>query len=156
MLGEILALFPSENLMRLRRIGLYKLETDVEHFVDGFRKAGLPELPHGYEGSERNKLSGQEMRSLLVGRTITAVNVKNFQRILVDWTSDGKMTIRGPLESDSGVSRIEGDMICDQLQAHGFRKSCGFVFRNSMGTPEKQNEYHWVNDLGIFRFSPAD
>jgi adenylate cyclase len=58
----ILGLVPNENLLRLRRIGLYKLESDIEHYVEGFRRAGVPELPYRYDGSKAGKLSGEEIR----------------------------------------------------------------------------------------------
>jgi adenylate cyclase len=151
----ILGFVPHENLMRLRRIGLYKLERDIEHYVEGFRRAGVPELPYGYEGLVGDRLTGDEVRALLFGRAITATNIRNFQQYLVDRTGDGKITMRGPLGSDIGKSRIEGDKVCDRLQALGFRESCGFVFRNPEGIPERENEYHWVNDNGVFAFSLA-
>ncbi|MFQ5915950.1 MAG: tetratricopeptide repeat protein, partial [Nitrospinota bacterium] len=150
----VLALAPFENLMRLRRLGLYRLEEDIERYVAGFRKAGVPQLPYGYKGSEENKLTGEQIGVLLFGRTTTAIEIKSSQQFLVDRTREGRITVRGPLGSDSGTSRIEGDMVCDQLQAYG--KSCGFVFLNPKGSPKKKNEYHLVSDLGIFQFSPVD
>ncbi len=152
--ASLLQYVPFENLMRLRRISLYKLEEDIEHYVAGFRKAGIPQLPYGYEGLAENKLTGERVRALLFGRTITAIDIKTFQQYLFDRTSDGRITVRGPWGSDSGTSDIEGDRVCDQLQAYGTRKSCGFIYRNPKGTAEKKNEYHLVMDFGVLQFIP--
>ena len=87
---------------------------------------------------------------------ITAIDIRNFQQYVFDRTKGGRITVRGPWGTGTGTSRIEDDMVCDYLQAHGGRPSCGFVFRNPEGTPEKKNEYHWVADNGVFAFSPVE
>jgi adenylate cyclase len=155
-IAEILGFVPYENLMRLRRIGLYKFKRDVEHYAEGFRLAGVPELPYGSEGSAQDPLTGAEARELLFGRSITITDLNSFQQFLVDRTGDGKLTIRGPLGSDVGTSTIDGDMVCDRLRALGFRSSCGFVFRNPDAPVVQGTAYRLVSDNGVFGFSISD
>lgn len=152
----ILGFVPQENLMRLRRIGLYKLQRDVDHYIEGFRRAGVPELPFGYEVAEEAKLSGDDLRALLFGRTTMVTNTRNFQQYLVDRTVEGRLTVRGPFGSDVGTSFIVGDRLCDQLQSLGSRSSCGFVFRKGVDTTERKETYQWVKDEGIFTISLAE
>jgi hypothetical protein len=149
----ILGIVPGENLLRLRRIGLYALQRDVEHHVEGFRRAGIPELPHGFEAADASRLAGDEIRALLFGRALGATDTKSYQRYLVDRTADGKVTLRGPFGSDVGTSRIVGDQVCERMRSLGNRESCGYVFRTTVGSAEKGADYLWVNDRGLFVLS---
>jgi hypothetical protein len=85
---------------------------------------------------------------------VTATDIKNFQRYLVDRTNDGQLTVRGPFGSDAGTSRIVGNKICDRFRSFGYRESCGFVFRVGAVGSDKGNDHLWVNDRGIFALSP--
>ena len=68
----------------------------------------------------------------------------------------GEFTWRGATRSDSGKSRIEGDMICTQYQKNWWGlDQCATVFKNPSGTPESKDEYFFVGDTGISTFSPA-
>lgn len=149
----ILGFVAHENLMRLERIGLYKLESDRAHFVEGFRLAGIKDLPFGYGAKMATKLAGGEIKALLFGRTVRAVNTRNFQRFLLDRTSEGKLTIRGPLGTDTGISKVEDDQICDRLQSLGHRRSCGYLYRETESTPSGQDSHLLVMDEGIFRIA---
>jgi adenylate cyclase len=149
----ILGIVPGENLLRLRRIGLYALQRDVEHHVEGFRRAGIPELPYDFQAADANRLGGDEIRAVLFGRTLTATDTKTYQRFLVDRAADGKLTLRGPFGSDVGTSRIVGDQVCERLRSLGNRESCGYVFRTTTGSAERNADYLWVNDRGLFALS---
>lgn len=152
----ILGIVPGENLLRLRRVGLYALQRDVEHHVEGFRRAGIPELPFGFQARDANRLAGDEIRAVLFGRTLTATDTRTYQRFLVDRTADGKLTLRGPLGSDVGTSRIFGDQVCERLRSLGNRESCGYVYRMTPGSAERSADYLWVNDGGVFTLSAPD
>jgi adenylate cyclase len=150
----IRGLVPGENLLRLRRIGLYALQRGVEHHVEGFRRAGIPELPYGFQTADENRLRGEEIRAVLFGRALMATDTKTYQRYLVDRTADGAVTLRGPFGPDVGASQIVGDQVCERMRSLGNRESCGYVFRTTVGRAEKSAEYLWVNDRGLFALSP--
>ncbi len=149
----ILGIVPGENLLRLRRIGLYALQRDVEHHVEGFRRAGIPELPYDFQAADASRLGGDEIRAVLFGRTLAATDTKTYQRFVVDRTADGKLTVRGPFGSDVGTSRIVGDQVCERLRSLGNRESCGYVFRTTTGSAERSADYLWVNDRGLYTLS---
>ena len=48
-LKKILSAYPWHNLIGLRKASLFKLKEDTEHYVEGFRIAGLPRLAYGRE-----------------------------------------------------------------------------------------------------------
>jgi len=152
----ILGIVPGENLLRLRRIGLYALQRDIEHHVEGFRRAGIPELPYGFQAADVSRLGGDEIRAVLFGRTLNATDTRTYQRYLVDRTADGNVTLRGPFGSDVGTSRTVGDQVCERMRSLGNRESCGYVFRTTVGSAEKGADYLWVNDRGLFALSPSN
>jgi hypothetical protein len=149
----ILGIVPGENLLRLRRIGLYALQRDVEHHVEGFRRAGIPDLPYRFQAADASRLGGDEIRAVLFGRTLTATDTRTYQRYLVDRTADGNVTLRGPFGSDVGTSRTVGDQVCERMRSLGNRESCGYVYRTTVGSAEKSADYLWVNDRGLFALS---
>ncbi|MET1026491.1 MAG: adenylate/guanylate cyclase domain-containing protein, partial [Dongiaceae bacterium] len=48
----------------------FKERADRQRFAEGLRKAGVPELPFGYDPASKDRLTGEEMKSLLFGHTI--------------------------------------------------------------------------------------
>jgi tetratricopeptide (TPR) repeat protein len=132
-----------------------------DRLLDGMVKAGLRGEPFGnYKISSEQKLTGDEIRELVFGRTVTGITRAGVQ-YWIDRSKDGKATWRvtpgDPDYDDSGTSWIEGDMLCNQWQVHVFaRKHCMTVFRTPGGTPENKDEYLEISDFGPFSFSPLD
>ncbi len=151
----ILGFVPHENLMRLRRIGLYKLDKDREHFAEGYRRAGVTKLPYGHDVSQAVKLKNGDIKKLLFGRTVIATNRRNYQRYLLDRTSEGRLTVRGPFGTDAGVSVVKNDRLCDRMRSLGNRESCGFLFRQDESVRPDLGSYLYVKDDGVFTISAA-
>jgi tetratricopeptide (TPR) repeat protein len=148
----------------------------VDQYAEGLLKAGLPpaKVSGGYyPASKENQLTGQEIKSLLLGSRITGIDPDG-QQWWVDRKKNGEFTWRGQARkdpitrkiisaptqagpySDQGKSRIEGDMICQQFQkSYWGLEFCGTVFRNPKGTNESKDEYFFCNDIGFTSFSLA-
>jgi adenylate cyclase len=146
----------------------------VDRYAEGLLKAGLApaRISGGYfPASKENQLTGQEIKSLLLGSRITGIDWDG-QQWWVDREKNGEFTWRGPAlkdpytrkiisaptlagpNSDRGKSRIEGDMICQQFQkSYWGLEFCGTVFRNPKGTNESKDEYFFCNDIGFTSFS---
>jgi TolB-like protein/class 3 adenylate cyclase len=175
--------------LKLREVMYFYPFKDVEvadRFADGLLKAGLPGKPSGYyKLYEENKLTGEEIKELVFGRTTTGITPWARQSWWIERTNDGKATHqqvpfhqadreKGDSPStlwreglrtlvtrfESGKSWIEGDLLCSQWETvHEGLKYCGYcgtVFRNPEGTPEMKDEYLKINDFGIIPFSPVD
>jgi len=138
-----------------------------DRFADGIIKAGMPwQLHQYYRVSKENKLTGEEIRELLFGRTVAGFTLyqPGHRPHWEDRTKDGKATWRvNPAVTyytdydDSGRSWIEGDMLCNHWQTHMFGiKHCMTVFRNPEGTPEMRNEYIGISDFLFTTWSPVD
>jgi len=146
----------------------------VDRYAEGLLKAGLApaRISGGYfPAFKENQLTGQEIKSLLLGSRITGIDWDG-QQWWVDREKNGEFTWRGPAlkdpytrkiisaptlagpNSDRGKSRIEGDMICQQFQkSYWGLEFCGTVFRNPKGTNESKDEYFFCNDIGFTSFS---
>ena len=146
----------------------------VDRYAEGLLKAGLApaKVSGGYfPASKENQLTGEEIKSLLLGSRITGID-QDGQQWWVDREKNGEFTWRGPAlkdpytqkiisapavagpNSDRGKSRIEGDTICHQFEKNYWGlEFCGTVFRNPKGTNESKDEYFFCNDIGFTPFS---
>jgi adenylate cyclase len=135
----------------------FKDRAVAERLAEGFLKAGLPPgtISGGYlPAYKENQLTGEEIRALLFGSTITGI-ISSLGQWWIDFKKNGEFTWREANSSDSGKSRIEGDMIYTQYQKNWWGlESCATVFRNPSGTPENKDEYFLMADSGVWKFSP--
>jgi hypothetical protein len=111
-----------------------------------------------YKILEENRLSGEEIRKLLFGRTITGISPGTEMQWWIESSKDGKKiklwTSAG--HSDSGTWWLEGDLRCMQLEKlYSGTKACSHIYRNPDGTSEKKNEYLTVGKV-ILPFSPIN
>ena len=131
--------------------------TVANRYAGGLLKAGLApaKVSGGYfPAFKENQLTGEEIKNLLFGSKITGINLSDGQQWWTDRKKNGEFTWRGPgpIPSDTGKSRNEGDMICTQYQKRWWGlEYCGTVFRNPRGKHESKDEYFHCTDLG---FSP--
>jgi adenylate cyclase len=150
------AVFPI-NLKSLMYFLPFKDLEVAERFAEGLLKAGLPGQPSGYyKVSKENRLTGEEIRDVFSGRTVTGFYPIYGYQFWMECTEDGKTTFRGTGITVSFRSWVDGDMICNQGEQYGGCKRCGPVFRNPESTPEMPDEYLIVYDYGIMPVSPVD
>jgi tetratricopeptide (TPR) repeat protein len=135
----------------------------ADRYAEGLLKAGVSGQPSGYlPAFKGNQLTGEKIRTLLFGSTITGIRFVsgglNATRWWIDWRKNGECTWHGVITSDSdrGNSRIEGDMICTQYQKNWWGlENCATIFRNPSGTAETKDEYFFADDIGFRTFSPV-
>jgi hypothetical protein len=144
-------------LVRRMYVYPFKDQAVADRFAKGLIKAGLKGPPSGYlPAFKENQLTGEEIRRLLFRSKITRIDLFNGQQWWEDRTKNGELTWRGPgpISSDSGMSRIEGDMFCTQFQKRLWGvEFCATVFRNPKGTYESKNEYFLCTDMWFIPFS---
>jgi len=136
----------------------FKDRAVVDRFAEGMVKAGMTGPPAGYfPVYKENQLTGEEIKKLLFGSTITGFGGDS-QQWWIERKKDGETAMRrpGPISSDAGRSRIEGDLLCTQFQKRAWGlEYCFTVFRNPRGTYEGKDEYLNVNDWGFAPWSKA-
>jgi adenylate cyclase len=156
---------------RIRNI-MYNLPfntpTLADRFAGGLFKAGVPGQPSEYlPAFKENRLNGEEIKGLLFGSTITGIFADG-QQWWIDqgkdggftWRSQGSISFRTAknelvtISSNTGKSRVEGDMICQQQQKRFWGlEYCSTVFRNPKGTEDGKDEYFFFQDFGFLPFS---
>jgi adenylate cyclase len=131
---------------------------DVERFHKGLRLAGVPEsLPSG-EFATQNRLTVDEIRTLIFGRRLHGRSLWTGEARDASLTSDGAVALSGnwgllgggPLTG--GSARFDGEQLCYKFDVVSY---CGDVFRNPGGTRTKENEFIWYNGEA-FTFSPIE
>jgi hypothetical protein len=110
-----------------------------------------------YKISAENRLTGEEIRELFLGRKVTGFNLATGKQWWIERSQDGKATIRDGDKSDTGKSWIEENTLCDQWDNLYERLTdCWVVYRNPEGTPEKNDEYLGAPGYGIYPFSQVE
>jgi hypothetical protein len=144
----------------------FKNPVVAKRFTAGILTAGLTdESGIYYQVSEDDRLSGAEIADLLPGRTITGDGPWDGKSWWRSYGDDGTLTWRGPpvdevpwhgpsVETDQGVSRVKGDLLCEtwSVMNEGY-ETCFPVFRNPKGTVKAQDEYLFITDTGIYPWS---
>jgi adenylate cyclase len=131
----------------------FKQRADAERLQQGLSKAGLPEFPFGLEA--KNRLTGEEIRALVFGHELRGRQIEPDEPYVRTTTTDGAAHVTvGSSVSLAGVSRMEGDLLCSMWDTE-VELTCATIFRNPGGTPEKQNEYVFVNPSNQLEFSPV-
>ena len=131
----------------------FKEPADLDRLRRGLRLGGMPEFQDEWGLSRANKLSGDEIRALAFGRSHHGRHPVSGLEFTFTRTADGRFTAKG-LWSDTGVSRIVGDRLCNEWTK--YRPSCAVIYRNPDGTRELRNEYLLVQRSGAFPFSVTD
>jgi len=132
----------------------------ADRYAEGLLKAGQP--PGKMSGRylyfpafKENQLTGEEIKRLMFGSKITGIDNRG-QQWWREHKKNGEFTWRGggPIPSDTGKSRIDGDLLCFQFQKRNWGiENCSTVFRNPRGTYESKDEYVRCSDLGLSSFS---
>jgi adenylate cyclase len=134
----------------------FKDRAIADRVAKGLIKAGIKGQPSGYfPAFKENQLTGEEIKRLNFGRTVTGIGRDGVQWWL-DKKKNGELTQRAgePISSDTGKTRIDGDMECQQFQKHLWGlEFCLTVFRNPRGTYEGKDEYFSCTDFGFYPWS---
>jgi tetratricopeptide (TPR) repeat protein len=131
---------------------------DIEQFHKGLRLAGVPNLLQSGEFATQNRLTADEIRTLVFGRRLHGRSIWTGEQREASITSDGVVALSGgwgllgggPLTG--GSARFDGDQLCYRFDLISY---CGDVFRNPAGTRTKENEFIWYNGEA-FTFSPIE
>src|SRR5262249_10700544 len=77
--------------------------TDAERFRQGLVKAGIPELPFGYDTASKDRLMGREIGSLLFGHTVIYKIRETGGTGSIAFTEDGTPTRTSLGSSQTGI-----------------------------------------------------
>jgi class 3 adenylate cyclase/TolB-like protein/tetratricopeptide (TPR) repeat protein len=146
---------PEWNQLRERDHSLeqpYKDRSIAERELADLARAGLPELPFGYDSKVKDRLTAEEIKALTFGHTRRGRDVKSGAAFSDVIAKDGALSTSGDLGPGTAtLLYLGGKLICYGWTDWG--PSCSAVFRNPDGTADHQDEYILVEACCEYRFS---
>jgi adenylate cyclase len=128
-------------------------EQDLNDRLEALRLAGLSEWPYGVAGDPAQQLKGEAIDASTFGRTWTGERV-GFGPFVQYVDADGTFVERGPNMQVTGAASRRGDLLCLTFPALSLgRPLCGPIYRNPTGSPDRQDEYTYLNAYEAKRFS---
>jgi len=120
-------------------------QTATARLSKGLRLAGVPESLSSGEFFEKNRLTAQEIRSLLFGRRVHGRSSYYGKEWAALFTDNGVATISGDwilpnLASVPGSAQFKKDDLCISINMTIY---CDAVIRNPGGTMARENEFIW-------------
>ena len=109
-LGRLTIKIQNSNLsvLEARSQFPFKQPADTERLLDGLRKAGVPELPFGYDWNSPDRLTGEEIRSLLFGHDVEGSNPATGERYTRRTAIDGTTEISRNFQAGTRVKLDRG------------------------------------------------
>ena len=136
------------DLTTLMSFFLVKDPKVADLYADGLVKAGFPGQPSEYyKITEKNRLTGEEIRNLVSGQEITVYEIN--QVFWIDHSVNGRlMNISWARE---GKWWIESDMLCYKMESGKLKglNDCGEIYRNPDSLPGSEKQYLHVKDYTI-------
>jgi TolB-like protein/class 3 adenylate cyclase/Tfp pilus assembly protein PilF len=127
----------------------FQKEADVERLRDGLAKAGVPELPFGYDPMSKDRLTDAEIKSALYGHTLRGRDLDTGASWTFAFAADGSFIF----SSDSGYASATSESgsiveIHDAVMCWGYPttggRGCGTLFRVPGETTAQGKEILWI------------
>jgi TolB-like protein/Flp pilus assembly protein TadD len=129
-----------------------------DRFAGGLLKAGaglLGETLDYLKISKKNQLTGDEIKNLIIGRSIIATY--SGYEVQYTFAENGKTSRQASWDSSSGTYWIEGDQLWTQwkykYEGLKWRRD---IYRNPGGTTEMKSEYLYITDWNLVSFSVVE
>jgi adenylate cyclase len=158
--GEVRVLLeqePSDNVQFEKLVlAHFRRRDDLNRLLDGLRKAGLPEWPFGYEGTDERHVHRAEAEPLTLGRTWQGQH-ELATPFIAQISQDGTVAFRDPSSLRTGRFFFRGDMLCYQSEDFALgRPNCGFLYHDPSSIDGTTYEYVYVNAISLLHFSVAE
>ncbi|MBY5773213.1 adenylate/guanylate cyclase domain-containing protein [Rhizobium laguerreae] len=131
----------------------FRNEQDLAFILDALREAGLPEWPFGFKGNEHERLHGEEIASIVMGKLLRGKTEPSGSPALMQIERDGKAAFRSTTQMVTGTVFVNSDMLCEQSENAFGRADCGPIYRPANSPAE--TSYAYVNSTKVFYFSPV-
>jgi tetratricopeptide (TPR) repeat protein len=155
--AEAVRISPNLCVEQYRTIfGNFRSGQDLAKILDALRAGGLPEWPHGFSASSRDRLTAAEIERLAFGRTWQG-RVEGGGPALALIKPDGELVFRTMTQLVTGRAFMAGDRLCERIEALSLgRPVCGPVYRRANPSGEDDLAYTYVNASKTFHFSPVE
>jgi adenylate cyclase len=143
----------SSSLAAIRIIWAhFRDDKDLKFLIDALREAGLPEWPFGFSGAGHDRLNGEAIARLVLGRTLKG-HIEPGLPTMMQIGDEGKAAFRSLRKFLTETVVVNGDQLCEKSENMWGRADCGPVYRWDAGADEPS--YAYVNSSKVFYFSPV-
>ncbi|TBZ14781.1 adenylate/guanylate cyclase domain-containing protein [Rhizobium leguminosarum] len=152
--AKLLELFPESNLTYYGYLYDYWRDGDLQRHLAALRKAGIPEWPFGFTGSQADRLGEADLRKLVDGKSWTGKH-KNGTDFTQYFDKAGNTAYRSANTNITGIVEVRGDSLCEKFDGYFLdRMVCGYVYRNTSGE-QRDRQYIHVTPRALTFFSPT-
>lgn len=147
---SIFGAFDSLAAWRLSQAHFRRPE-DLALIVDSLRQAGLSEWPFEFGADERDRVTGDEIASLVIGHTLQGRIKPGMQPAIMQIEQNGMAAFRTATRLITETAYVDHDLLCERSENMFGRPDCGPVYKNSSATSNAP--YVYVNSSKVFYFS---
>lgn len=153
-IDALLVLLPFANLTYYGvRDRYYKRNEDLAWYLDGLRKAGLPQWPFNFRGRDQDRLDAITLKALVYGHTWKGRHA-NGAAFLQQIDLRGIFAYRSRTSFFTGKAEVRDDRLCQRFDGTTLNRwLCGHVYRNPGGTRKDHDEYVSVTPDALKYFS---
>jgi adenylate cyclase len=150
----LIEVFPVANraYFRLRYLH-FKRKADLDHHLEGLRKAGLAPWPFGFQGRLEDRLSGSAIEALAFGKAWKGAH-RNGVPFVQEITEAGAFAYSSANSFLTGTLWVEGDQLCQRIEGYLLgRALCGYVYHNTDQGLGGEHGYVYVAPESVKYFS---
>ncbi|QRM57240.1 adenylate/guanylate cyclase domain-containing protein [Sinorhizobium sp. BG8] len=154
-IAKALRLLAGRDCLACWRIGFahFRNQQDLEFILNALREAGLPEWPFGFKGDDHDRLNGDEIAGIVMGRLLQGKIEPSGSPALLQVGVDGRAAFRSATQMITETVFVRSNTLCEQSESAFGRADCGPVYRRRNSPDETR--YAYVNSSKVFYFSPA-
>jgi adenylate cyclase len=143
--GKLLELFPESNLAYYSYLYDYWREDDLRRHLASLKKAGIPDWPFGFQGTDADQLTDKELHALVSDTTWLGKH-RNGTQFIQFFDKAGNTAYRSANTNITGMAEVRGNQLCEKFEGYFLdRMVCGNVYRNK--TPD-------VTDMAYVHVTP--
>ncbi len=149
-----------QDILPITNLGYYAVlrgnigtREQAAHFIEGLRRAGIPEWPYGDRRAPENRLNAAELRAVVAGPLWTG-ELENGVDFVQFFDRKGSFAYRSISSLLSGRVVIEGDRLCQVIDGYLLdRPTCGYVYHNAQDRDHPGHDYVYVSIDALKFFS---
>ena len=144
--NEVLRISPSLSVEQYRIIfAQFRHHDDRVKILDALSASGLPQWPYGFSADPDDKLMGEEISQLALGRTWQG-RIEAEGPALAQIQSGGELALRTARHISTGSAFVADDMLCEQIELLSF----GFPARSAVPSTASMHRHRKKTSFPTF------
>lgn len=149
-----------KKVLPITNLGYYRVVRDnfgtpeqSAQFIEGLRRAGIPQWPYGDQRQPEDRLDADELRAVVAG-TIWKGKLENGVEFIQYFDSSGVFAYRSTVSLLSGRVEMDGDRLCQVIDGYLLNHpTCGYVYRNGSDKAHPDLAFAYVSIDAVKFFS---